>query len=267
MTIDRRAIRAAAREQMQTATPRPLYEGLLYMLCSAALLFLAGQILSSQIELDDLYQYLSYFSAENINSVSYAQAAKLWEKMQPSTTEYLLGLALQLFQGLISAGFSLFALRSLRRDEDCSLWNLFDGFGVFLPLLLMLILTRLLTTLWLQLLVIPGLIAFYRYRLAVYLVLDHPSLGGFRSILLSGGLMRGHKGQLLLLDLSFAGWFILSMLPFLFASLAPSLVIRILGALGSATLYGVLATYHRLSCTIFYQQLCQDMEQKFEKME
>ena len=181
MTLDRRAIRAAALEQMQTATPRPLYEGLLYTLCSAALLFLAGQIFSSRLELDDLYQYLSYFNAENINTISYAQALKLVEKMQPTTTEYLFSMGLQLFQSFVSAGFSLFALRSLRREETCSLWNLFDSFGVFLPLLLVLILKRLLLTLWLQLLIIPGLIAFYRYRLAVYLVLDHPSLGGFRA--------------------------------------------------------------------------------------
>lgn len=267
MTLDRRAIRAAALEQMQTATPRPLYEGLLYTLCSAALLFLAGQIFSFRLELDDLYQYLSYFNAENINTISYAQALKLVEKMQPTTTEYLFSMGLQLFQSFVSAGFSLFALRSLRREETCSLWNLFDSFGVFLPLLLVLILKRLLLTLWLQLLIIPGLIAFYRYRLAVYLVLDHPRLGGFRAILLSSGLMRGHKGQLLLLDLSFAGWFFLSMLPYSLSVLTQSLPVQILGALGSAALYAALATYHRLSCTIFYQQLCQDLEQKFEKVE
>ena len=78
-------------------------------------------------------------------------------------------------------------------------------------------------------------------------------------------MMHGHMGQLLLLDLSFAGWFLLALLPFSLASMTASAVIWILGALGSAALYGALASYHRLSCTIFYQQLCQDAEKTIEQ--
>lgn len=250
MTIDRRALKAEAREHMRTATPRPVYEGLLFVLLSGAFFYISGRLLSAQIDVDEMIQYMNY-----LGSGSYAQAVKLAEKLQPTTADYLVSTVLQLFQSFASAGFSLFALRSLRGDESCSLWNLFDGFGVFSPLLLVLILTRLLTMLWLQLLVIPGLIAFYRYRLAVYLVLDHPRLGGFRAILLSGGMMHGHKGQLFALDLSFAGWFLLALLPYAASLFAPGLPLRILGALGSTVLFAGLATYHRLSCTLFYEKL------------
>lgn len=64
--------------------------------------------------------------------------------------------------------------------------------------------------LWGFLLLIPGIVKAYSYRLVPYLLIDDPSLTGTAAITLSRKLMRGHKWQAFVLDLSFLGWQILS---------------------------------------------------------
>ena len=68
--------------------------------------------------------------------------------------------------------------------------------------------------LWSLLLVIPGIIAAYRYSMAVYIMLDDPSKSPMQCIRESKEMTRGYKGQLFVLDLSFIGWAILSIIPF-----------------------------------------------------
>jgi uncharacterized membrane protein len=63
--------------------------------------------------------------------------------------------------------------------------------------------------LWSLLFVIPGIIAAYRYALAPYLMFEDPSKGINRVIGESAVLMRGYKGDLFILDLSFIGWWLL----------------------------------------------------------
>lgn len=58
------------------------------------------------------------------------------------------------------------------------------------------------------------LLAFYRYRLADYLMLDHPEYSAVQCLSLSRMAMRGHNGELFRLDLSFLGWWLLSLIPF-----------------------------------------------------
>ena len=70
------------------------------------------------------------------------------------------------------------------------------------------------TALWSMLFVIPGIVASYRYRQALYLLLDHPEMGIMECIRESKRLMRGHKAELFVLDLSFIGWALLSIIPF-----------------------------------------------------
>ena len=51
-------------------------------------------------------------------------------------------------------------------------------------------------------------------RQALYLLLDHPEMGVTECIRESKRLMRGHKAELFILDLSFIGWALLSVIPF-----------------------------------------------------
>ena len=62
------------------------------------------------------------------------------------------------------------------------------------------------------LLSIPAVVKAYAYRLVPYLLSDDPSLAGRAAITRSRELMTGNKGKAFLLDLSFLGWHLLSVL-------------------------------------------------------
>lgn len=66
--------------------------------------------------------------------------------------------------------------------------------------------------LWYLLLIIPGIIMFYAYRMVPYILTDNPNIGYKRAVQLSTQMMKGHKFHMFLLDLSFIGWLLLGVL-------------------------------------------------------
>ncbi|TCD54461.1 DUF975 family protein [Alloscardovia theropitheci] len=70
------------------------------------------------------------------------------------------------------------------------------------------------TFLWSMLFWIPGIVASYSYSMSLYIVDDWAKQGykaqGTEAITASKNMMKGHKGELFVLDLSFLGWYILS---------------------------------------------------------
>lgn len=64
--------------------------------------------------------------------------------------------------------------------------------------------------LWGLLLIVPGIIKRYSYRMAPYILADHPELSGKEVLTLSRQMMDGQKWRAFVLDLSFLGWNILS---------------------------------------------------------
>lgn len=248
MYIDRKAIRAEARGRMRGALPKPYYEGLLYVLAAGALAVLSAVILTGKITTETSETYLRL-----VMKGSYEAANEYFDRqMMPDGLDVFISFVLRLFGGVVAAGLSIFAMNTLR-GKEASLWNLLDGFGRFFPLLLLLLLMQLLTTLWTQLLIIPGIIAFYRYRLAVYLMIDNPQLGIFPCILFSGRLMRGRKWELFLLDLSFLGWFLLAFLPFSICSVFPGYAPLIFGGLCTGAILAWVWPYYEMSCVGFYE--------------
>ena len=65
---------------------------------------------------------------------------------------------------------------------------------------------------WTMLFVIPGAIKTYSYRMVPYILADDPEIGANDAITRSREMMKGNKWRVFVLDLSFIGWFILSML-------------------------------------------------------
>lgn len=66
--------------------------------------------------------------------------------------------------------------------------------------------------LWGLLLLIPAIIKGYAYRMVPYILADHPELSGKEVITLSRQMMNGHKWRTFVMDLSFIGWYLLSLL-------------------------------------------------------
>jgi uncharacterized membrane protein len=108
-------------------------------------------------------------------------------------------------------GYYIFFLRLIRR-EDIGYSNLFDGFGDYLRILLAELLKGIYELLWMLLLIIPGFVKAYSYAMTEFILKDHPEMNGEAAICESMRLMKGHKMQLFLLDLSMIGWFLLSLL-------------------------------------------------------
>jgi len=65
--------------------------------------------------------------------------------------------------------------------------------------------------LWSLLFLIPGIIKAYSYAMTPYILKDYPELSANQAINLSRKMMKGHKLDLFILQLSFIGWWILTL--------------------------------------------------------
>ena len=113
---------------------------------------------------------------------------------------------------VLGAGFTLYCM-AVRRGQRAEFLTLFDGFSLVGKIIGLSIVTAVFTFLWSLLLVIPGIIAAYRYRFAVYNLLEDPELGILEALDMSKRQTYGYKGQLFVLDLSYLGWGVLASLP------------------------------------------------------
>lgn len=68
--------------------------------------------------------------------------------------------------------------------------------------------------LWYLLLIIPGIVKSYAYRMVPYILGDNPHIGTERAVALSEQMTQGHKFNIFVLDLSFIGWYLLGALLF-----------------------------------------------------
>ena len=94
--------------------------------------------------------------------------------------------------------------------DEPSAATLMDGFKVnYINNVLLYVLIGVFTALWSLLLVIPGIIAAYSYTMAPYILLEHPELSAKEAIGYSKQMMKGHKFELFVLQLSFILWALL----------------------------------------------------------
>ena len=114
--------------------------------------------------------------------------------------------AMSIFLSLVTCGWQLYALRVSREEEPGGAETLFACFQQFWRFLWAILLTGLFTALWTMLFIIPGIIAAYSYSQTIYILLDHPEMSVMEAIAASKQMMRGHKAELFVLELSFIGW-------------------------------------------------------------
>jgi uncharacterized membrane protein len=147
------------------------------------------------------------------------------------------GLIIFVISGPMNLGLSFFFL-NLIRNKPVEMEQLFSGFKDFIRVFTAYLLMVIFVALWMLLLVIPGIVAALSYSMIFYLLADNPDLSAMDAIRKSKELMKGHKGELFMLLLSFTGWFLLSLL-----------------TLGIGLLW--LAPYVNTSMALFYQRLAQ----------
>ncbi|MGI6752444.1 MAG: DUF975 family protein [Anaerovoracaceae bacterium] len=118
-----------------------------------------------------------------------------------------------LVSGPLSLGLVIF-IGSVFRREDPRISQVFNGFERFLKAFLTYFVMSFFIFLWSLLLIIPGIIASYRYSMTFYILMDNPEIGVMEAINASKEMMQNNKWKLFSLHLSFIGWFILAMMTF-----------------------------------------------------
>ena len=158
--------------------------------------------------------------------------------------------------GAFTLGFMTLLLTFFRTKRvDYSL-N-FEGFSFFGKAFLLQLLIWVKTFLWSLLFVIPGIIAYYRYSQAFYILADNPDYSVTRCVEESKRLMQGNKLRLFCLELSFIGWGFLAAIPAgLITLISPgegffSVIVAILSELPVILVY----VYIYVSQTAFYELL------------
>jgi uncharacterized membrane protein len=141
-----------------------------------------------------------------------------------------------IISGPLNLGVTLYFLK-LARTRNGLIEDIFSGFKKFGSAFLLNLLIVIFTVLWAAIGVVPGvilmlimrslegvvlgsiligivggisaIIASLRYSMAYYIMNDNPEMSALEAIRASKEMMKGNKGKLFMLTLSFAGWFIL----------------------------------------------------------
>lgn len=140
-----------------------------------------------------------------------------------------------IISGPLTLGYIMFYL-AFARNQELRLSRLFDGFQQFVNALLAYLLQSVFILLWMLLLIVPGIIAAFRYAMTFYILADNPGMEGLTAITKSKELMMGKKWKLFCLGCRFIGWCLLGIL-----------------SLGIGFLW--IIPYLQTSLTIFYEDL------------
>lgn len=236
MRFDRYEAKMAARQSMRQARPHPMLVALVFILITSVVTTVIVRLVGSPwVEAIsyinrgyDPYEVFEFIFLHNTGRVVVFAG---------------LDLLLSLYGCIMSFGYTSYCLR-LARNEQPGYRNIFDGFAKVGRVLWMNILTSIFIFLWTLLFMAPGLagvaiaavtdstalfflawllymaglilaiVVTYRYRLAVYYLIDDPDCTAREAITRSKLTMRGRKGELFALDMSFLGWLILGAFTF-----------------------------------------------------
>lgn len=179
--IDRRRVKAETRTLLRTAQVRPM---------AFTALYLGLTVLLSLVDL-----VASLFSGGKNNLLT-----------------FFVSILMSLASIVLEMGFILYCME-IRRGQRSEFLTLFDGFSFVGKIIALQIFVFAFVFFWCLLLIVPGIIAAYRYRFAFFNLCEDPSLSPMQALNLSKRQTMGYKGQLFMLDLSFIGWSLLGSLP------------------------------------------------------
>lgn len=111
----------------------------------------------------------------------------------------------------LSVGYIIFCL-NLNRGKEAFPAILFSKFNITLKLICVQIYKGILIFLQALLLIIPGIIATFKYAMTEYIIADDETISVSDAVEMSKEMMKGHKMELFGLYMSFLGWIILSAL-------------------------------------------------------
>lgn len=205
MYTSRPLLKNNARIIIKTARPSLIAASLIFLLVSLLMGALSTKL--TGITVDNLITYQNY-----VSSGDFERALTYLTSLIPPRSARVFILLLSIVSMIWQAGYTIFILNTVKKS-GATYGNLLDGFSMTFKLILLNFLRALFITLWSLLFYFPGIIAAYRYRMSLYLLLDHPEMGVMECLRTSKQMMKGHKWECFVLDLSFIGWRLLSELP------------------------------------------------------
>lgn len=153
----------------------------------------------------------SDISVSNITATSQIPASFFATIMGVALIFLIWGIINLIIGGATTLGYAKYNL-AIVDDKDPEFKEIFSqyhrlgtGFG-------MQFFRALFTFLWSLLLLIPGIIACYRYYMTPFILVENPEMTAREAIAESKELMKGNKWRLFCLELSFIGWELLAVL-------------------------------------------------------
>ncbi|MDR3242813.1 MAG: DUF975 family protein [Clostridiales Family XIII bacterium] len=166
--------------------------------------------------------------------------------------------------GPMTLGFVNFSFELFRKREG-GVGTVLSGFSCFFKPFGLFMVMNLFIFLWSLLLIIPGIIAMYRYSMAFLVMADKPDTGVFEALRESKRIMKGNKFKLFRLQFSFMGWILLTCSVYfallffvaLIAGLSNSQGVTALFAMSlTALVYANILIYVQVAITAFYELAC-----------
>ena len=155
----------------------------------------------------------NYVSADNgtwveIGDMQFQVQSLFHHAAFPTPVVVFVSVLVWLLGCVLAAGYVLYH-QGVRRGEEMPISSLFDGFGFVGKIVLLNLVMTVFVALWSMLFIIPGIIAGYRYRFALYNLCENPELGVMDALNMSKAQTKGYKLDLFVLDLTFIGWSLL----------------------------------------------------------
>ena len=233
MKIDRKEMKRAARLAMREHKPSIYLITLVFLVILAVLEALSLKLQFPGVRLAEIYR-LQLTEEGMLQLIQIAGRGSFIGRV--------LYFAISIMTGVLTAGFSLVCLNVSRR-LPASVGTLLDPFAILLKVFWLNLVMGVFIFLWSLLLIVPGIIAAYRYSMAMFILLDDPDKSVMQCIRESKEMTYGHKTELFVLDLSFIGWSILSVIPFVSLFTMPYMSVvhanyyNVLSGTGSAETY------------------------------
>ena len=113
---------------------------------------------------------------------------------------------------VVGVGHAKFQLNLANRNWKPTVGTLFSYFEHWRTTVATRFLKYLYIFLWMLLLIVPGIMAAFSYSMTDYILAEHPEVTAREAIRRSKEMMKGNRGRLFCLRLSFIGWDILAVL-------------------------------------------------------
>ena len=125
----------------------------------------------------------------------------------------IMNVAMLLTGGALYMGLAM-ATVDVDKGKKADVVTLFNGFKDFLKVFLLYLINEIFIFLWSLLFIIPGIIKALSYSMCYFILNDNPDITYDEARNRSVEMMKGNKGKLFRIYLSFIGWYILSFFTF-----------------------------------------------------